>query len=247
MSKETERRFGIEIELEEVQIPDSIHTEWQAVSDGSLRNGVELITRGSGVPYEEAMSLLERLEPVLSSAHVTWRCGMHVHTNMRDLGRLGAMRFVLGYLTIEPLLFEWANTWSFYERNKSRFCEPLYGQSFSTMASRISAGEWNSFTKYTALNLRTLNTFGTVEMRLFQTPTTVDTCKEVVDVCNSLRLLAEDKEVKFAGLFELSPKKMVKRILGEEVGTSLLKHGGKDVEALINRGKDATLSLLLEI
>jgi hypothetical protein len=175
-------RVGVEIELENLSELGFGRTSrrlvyWDAVTDGSLRNnGVEFITKGDGVGgdvlYKAAVELdafLKELRPDPS-----WRCSTHIHVDVRDFSLAQLKLFTLAYAYFERFLFKESG----WQRYKSNFCVPLgvAQEQIETLSDLFQYSDIDQFmihanqhwSKYTALNLSVVNTFGTFEFRMPQ-------------------------------------------------------------------------------
>lgn len=168
---------GIEIEVENCTLnleEDDLNRGLTLHNDGSLRNGIEFVTR-FGVTTRYALAYLKGLHDRFEKDTVTrhnnfsFRCGLHVHLDvgahtMRDLYKV-----FLTYCVVEPLLFAVSGG-----RNSNKFCVAAV-HSASTMDHLLHYGhteEWENFrqtlragNKYMAMNYRPLRRHGTLEFR----------------------------------------------------------------------------------
>lgn len=166
------RGVGIEIEIENVTgdqmraFADFRH--WRTTRDGSLRDGVELISnvvwgRDLGEALDEAFA-------VINENNVTWRCGLHVHVDVRDKNVRELHSICSMYATLERAMFLIEGN----DRHTSRFCVPWYSQPAfiaSVAAACIKDDVRNmdrgakQMGKYSALNLMPISRQGSVEFR----------------------------------------------------------------------------------
>lgn len=169
------RKVGIEIELENASNMMNINDRnWRAISDGSLRNGgVEYVTRGDGLCGNRLFQAIRYIDNHLSGSSVddSWRCSTHVHVDARDLNPRQIKNIFLVYAVFEKFLFKCSG----WHRYKNNFCVALgVGQSqidiLSNAWSRSDSAffdhlvqNWN---KYTAINVCTLSSLGTIEFRM---------------------------------------------------------------------------------
>ena len=163
--------FGLELETENVQ--NSYYTEflnnhrsyWRTEPDASLRNdGVEFVS----IPLKafQIEYALDQLQACYKTKYLKWtaRTSTHVHVNIRDLTLNQILNFILIYCAVERLLFNWVGN----ERKNNIFCIPLYKTWYYkyihlfTSNPLLSCKYWN---KYTALNIKPLVRYGTVEFR----------------------------------------------------------------------------------
>jgi putative amidoligase enzyme len=171
---------GIEVEVENFKpIPyekmnSRLSELWEVVRDGSLRNnGAELrfIDPLFGEDIIDAVHVLEteaKKYKWLSSP----RAGTHIHLDVRNLEFEELEKMCLLYCFAEPLFFAVGDP----TRANSNFCVP-WGKEQETMETMVhvkrASGDVKKkstmagFEKYSALNLRALIEFGTVEFRHF--------------------------------------------------------------------------------
>ncbi len=157
---------GVEVEVERVfkHAPISSIT---VTEDGSLKlQGYEFITIPMKFRYLEIE--LKRLLEGIKYCHISKRCSVHVHINMRDMMSDEIKGLVLIYMLYERLLFRFSgNRWP------NIFCTPLYN-----CPKMVHALLWNDpptdwkWQKYTAMNLKpiwgegaTKGRLGTIEFR----------------------------------------------------------------------------------
>ena len=187
------RCVGIEIEQEfDNNQPDlTLRSEyWQTKRDHSLRNvGIEYVTKilaPSDVP-----KAIEQVLPYISRGLDSWRAGIHVHIDARDLSEQELWRLGMLYAILEPLIFMWEGN----GRDHSRFCVPWYNASkgvASVMAGIMSdsprkAGDMlHKYGKYSALNLLPITSFGSVEFRHMQTTTDPARIMKYVMLCHCI-------------------------------------------------------------
>lgn len=163
---------GIEIELENVTNA-SLNTEyWRSISDGSLRNnGREFVFNGPKGGRDLFLACVE-LDTFLSRQQVdgNWRCSTHVHVNMRMATVRQLKNTIIGALIYEKLLFRLSG----FHRYSNNFCAAF---GFAQHQLAILAAAWDmedsdflnyvctSWDKYSALNLRPLASYGSIEFR----------------------------------------------------------------------------------
>ena len=113
-----EHAVGVELELENIRYfrreekyPD-IFQFWNAVEDGSLRQGTEFIF---SEPYKAAniSRALEVMDEFLKvykyngkPAKISDRCSVHVHLDVRDMTSEDLNNLVLVYMFFERVLFK---------------------------------------------------------------------------------------------------------------------------------------------
>ena len=173
---------GLELELEGVShgvvmdgAPIDVRSLWRFELDGSLRGrNFEAIFKEplAGVDVTHAVtalcSHLEQHDKQLRTGH---RTSTHVHVDARDLSPDQLQKMVVIYIIFERALFHYAG----HNRANNNFCMPM-GNYVDLLRgiSCIGSKDWNGFDnciqgieKYSALNLRALREFGSVEFRQF--------------------------------------------------------------------------------
>lgn len=168
--------FGVELEMEPTEQSSAGQRELVKLlggsrkngnnyilkSDGSLNNGVELVTmpftleqhkEGKVVKWEKLLSAVNRGK-AMSGAHTT-RCGMHVHINKAALSALtiGKMLVFLNSETLSPLIS------SIAQRSSSSYCSRDSGK-------KIVDGARQSSNRYDILNVS--GSHPTCEVRMFR-------------------------------------------------------------------------------
>lgn len=177
---EQDLMYGLELEYENMEVPEGRIPLWNITGDGSLRNGgIEYVS----VPLnrDELSVALDTLATHLDGENPdpSPRCGIHVHMNMRpnNVGQL--FSFLTAYVLLEPSIFQHFCP----ERITSSFCVPVYKNNFMVNRAHdavqaVRRGGRNPLntllntSKYSALNVASLSRFGTVEAR--QLPATLD-------------------------------------------------------------------------
>ena len=179
---------GIEIEVE-----GQIHTDravfsaigkfsdkkiaqyWSVVSDGSLRDGCELVTPILfGDDLVQAIGALEKInEKLVYRPSFSHRCSTHVHLDARDLDKDQLLSLIFIYYLYEKYLFSY---WG-ERRYNNIYCIPLNKchQFISTVGALIRETNegtiLNTFQainereRYCAFNLNALLKYGSVEFR----------------------------------------------------------------------------------
>lgn len=165
-------RVGIEIELENTSyIPELVY--WEQKGDGSLRNGTEFVFREPlGGEYVE--SALAELHSALrtSGASSGWRTSVHVHVDVRDLTVEQLKRFIALYMIFEKPLYRFAGL----QRESNIYCmsyheSPVSIARLADCFSSLGGMEvWRvaEQSKYSGINVKALNTFGSVEFRMHE-------------------------------------------------------------------------------
>ena len=156
---------GIEVEVE--NLTDRVITInnqiWTATDDGSLRNhGREFITRPSS-PKQVETAINNLFDNLPKDVHFSPRTSIHVHLNCRELTLKQIYNIVILYQCFEDLLYDFAGK----ERKKSIFCVPIGNtQYYNGFKSVCFQGDvYRYWSKYTGLNVKPINEYGTIEFR----------------------------------------------------------------------------------
>ena len=162
--------IGIELEVEgRADWPDV--NGWNKEADGSLRDGIEYVFDGPkggahAVRNIKAMARMIEENPVDNS----FRCSTHIHLDVRDMDFEELRRLVIAYTMMEGVMFQHCSM----DRRYSNFCTPFF---LNTYLPRLFANSMKDprdnnrihhiggWPKYTALNLKPLTSYGSVEFR----------------------------------------------------------------------------------
>lgn len=166
------RYVGVEVELENVseEQSDSMRgfEHWSTTTDGSLRNGIELIS--DVMLGADAEAAIDEVFSVITDRNVTWRTGLHVHVDVRDKTAKELHSICSLYAVLERAMFAVEGN----NRHTSRFCVPWYTQ--PTQISMIAkaciddevgdlSDNANRMGKYSAVNLNPISRQGSIEFR----------------------------------------------------------------------------------
>ena len=159
---------GIEIELEGTFPNVRDMKRWRAVQDGSLVGGVEFVSEpvwGTAISdaLEEIDIILGNSEPVIS-----FRTSTHIHINCLDITEHQLVKMIHLYILYELPIFRMHEG-----RTDNIFCVPAYSsvaiqKAYAALFDYVTGngrGQWALRSKYAALNINSLNTFGTLEFR----------------------------------------------------------------------------------
>lgn len=185
---------GIEIEIEG-EVPEITSSKyWQSKPDGSLRGGLEYVTKGAVAidKVEQALKFLNKIfDKHEAKPSFSFRTSVHVHLNCLDMDWKEIAKFTYLLWIFEPILIELSGE----RRRGNRFCLTTQQaevpvdymlQSFNYHPDqyRYLLHLFNpDFCKYSAINLATLRTFGTIEVRTMEG--TIDTAR-IVSWCKLL-------------------------------------------------------------
>lgn len=162
---------GIELEIEGRNLPASAPEQWDVKRDGSLRNGLEYVFRGplGSVATKEALEALgEHLKASGAEPSYSFRTSSHVHVNVSNL-EMDVVKTMAALFTLFE--DEYINFCS-RTRKANRFC----------LSSKDAEGVIHNLKrfleagvvpprdrgKYSAMNLCTLEQFGTLEFRTLE-------------------------------------------------------------------------------
>lgn len=182
--------FGVELEMEPSR---STETQQRALitalggstgknfilkSDGSLNNGVELVTMpftlaqhldGSGVPW---VKTLEAVKTLARSGAGTTSCGIHIHINKKALSALtiGKMLVFLNDPGLAPLITIIA------QRASSSYC--------TRSVKKLTDGTRSSESRYDIMNVSVRHP--TCEIRMFRGNVTPERVFKNIEFCHAL-------------------------------------------------------------
>ena len=190
-----EHSVGVEVELEGIRYSKAdakyppLFDLWSYHEDGSLRNGSEFVFKGGlrGANIIAALDLfrdfVEKWESRNPAILISDRCSVHVHLDIRDLDLLQIRNLVMWYIFVERAMFSLVDK----SRAKNNYCRPVTDSDFIdsfqqiysyvhhykgslTKHSRSLYDRFFEFSqsiceKYSAFNMKTSRTIGTVEFR----------------------------------------------------------------------------------
>lgn len=171
------RKIGVEFELENIiyHIEAGRYPLLRFSTDNSLRNnGIEITT----IPVKGTNILLalDQLQKWIKDSNnkpvCSARTGLHVHIDMRDVDIKQLINVLTTYLIVEESLFKYCGE----DRKQNPYCSPLsncignfteykLADLLSTSDSKILRA-LDKHIKYSALNLRPLISYGTIEFRM---------------------------------------------------------------------------------
>lgn len=160
---------GIEVELEGFKKgPHDDLKYWKLEHDGSLRdNGIEFILRVplTGVDLEAAAMEMER-EVQESGALGNHRCSTHIHLDVRNFTIQQIRLLSMVYAMYEKFLFKYVGG----NREDNFYCVPVYRSldNRQKIVHALSTGRFRHAPKYSAFNIRPVNSLGSVEFRMQQ-------------------------------------------------------------------------------
>lgn len=164
---------GIEVELENLN--DELEgwprvDGWEKKDDGSLRDGREYVFDGPQSGDTALASINAIAEALDGNVDPTFRCSTHIHLDIRDMEWSQYEKFVLAYMVFEDVFFDHCDAY----RRQSNFCIPfqnngwlaeLFGRTILVREEHQKLRACQQWPKYSALNLQTTSSFGSVEFR----------------------------------------------------------------------------------
>lgn len=196
---------GVEIELEKVNFKSAVPNTCNVTEDGSLKdNGAELVTIPIQFKYLEVE--LQRTLGSLQSSHVSQRCSIHVHLNVRDFSLEELQCFTALYMIFEKSLYNYSgNRWN------NIFCVPLAMNTlivknfFNKVQQGYIPNENNSWYKYFGFNLSPIyggesTRIGTIEFRHMCGTTDIKWIINWINLIVSLKISA--KNMKYAEIVQ---------------------------------------------
>lgn len=210
---------GVEIELENTRGLYQKYFKsgfWTVYEDGSLRNyGTELIM---GVAYDhkkyhpllgqDIITALDDLDSGLKAwtsetgriPEATYRTGLHIHLDVRDLVIEELRRLVLLFIIFERSLFAYSSD----GRESSSFCRPVFStdqikedliEFFTTSREESSITCLSGFDKYHACNLLSITHRGSIEFRMHRGTYNSDEILRWINILIALKIAAQNKDL----------------------------------------------------
>lgn len=214
----TEPWFGFELELEEAylngeRLCSRCFTKEEVAyfttkDDGSLRGeaGVEIVFR-KPFNYEESMEALEVLSGSIRSrltCKQTPRCSMHYHVSLPDTSQLAVLSALS--LLLEGFLFEFVDvtrqtneysraSWNLTGSGKQQFVANALVAALADNDTWINYDPSGNMSKYEAINLTSLRSYGSVEFRMCPATLELDHTSGFLKILNSIAVLASRTSV----------------------------------------------------
>jgi hypothetical protein len=235
------RRFGIEIEVERLTTEQArfglrLPRGWKVTSDGSLRNGSEMVsppmTIGDFAQVEQVLRQLRNAD-----AKTSERCSIHIHVDGSGFDLESIKRLVKNTRAYEPWIYQIARGGDGEHRggrngNHYRFCKPIeeVHRSGETDYDRlVKANNFKRFwevwygrprqelpgifscrynpTRYRGLNLHSFNYRGTIEFRYFDGTLNPADIKAWVTLCLRLVLKSLNEPAVLRGVKVMEPSR----------------------------------------
>lgn len=235
---------GMECEIEDIedyQLGDS--GRWSATEDGSLRNsGREFISLplGKAELIDAFKHLHTRLLYKTDNKQVRFspRTSIHVHVNCLELSTEQVKQIVMWYVLFEPIFFRIAAP----NRRNNIHCVGLDQTILNEFYKRNLEYLHGKWSKYTALNLLPLSSFGTLEFRHLEGTDDVAKVAEWLTILENLWTFGKDTKLSREHVF--SDETVRQNFLKIFAGTSFIKYADLLPTMLSDSLMDVKLSLL---
>lgn len=170
-------RFGVEIEYEGIHRDiDTLHDlinnsgYWLFTEEPCLRDSGGEIIFSRPLTHRESIEALSAAFTKLQHAYVNHLTGMHVHLDFRKATLKQVHRFVVLYALFESALFSLSNK----ARHENIYCPSISsatGIIESLAPLRRDELDLDALCKYSPVNLACLPDKGSVELRIWESPT----------------------------------------------------------------------------
>ena len=138
-------------------------SEWDEDRQATRYKGGEAIAPiGKGDAHLDEISAVMRALKS-AGASVDTNAGMHVHLNMKDMGKEGLAEYVLMWAGLEPFIFGLVSP----SRRNNRFCEPMSITDAQNIANQFRS-RGSAYGNRGALNITCYPKLGTFEIRMHQ-------------------------------------------------------------------------------
>jgi hypothetical protein len=244
--------IGVEIEVENVrsesvrrtgEVSEELRAEaylWDIKRDGSLRNnGQEFTTVGDGLFGDDLIAALEQFFEL--GKKYEWagsdRTSIHIHMDVGNMNPTHDFYILcLLYAYFEKSLFKYVG----HDRESSTFCLPWHkAQKSLGMVSKICCSmgdtkdegltsllaDYQREEKYSALNVGSLSTYGTVEFRHLSNDMSLERVTNWINLLMCLRKAAETYSTRYAQVSEFleyltttNPELVIEEVFGTWAG-----------------------------
>lgn len=219
---------GIEIEMEgnrDFPTGSLLPPPWVATSDNSLRgHSVEYVTNGA-IPINQVDSTIKGLKDILAATRVTvhksFRAGVHIHINVREMNLNQVVNFACLYFILEHALVRYCGK----DREGNLFCLRLEDAE-APLFFLENAVKDNSFTwfhqdviRYASLNLRSISRHGSMEFRAMETNPDLSKISEWANLLYNIKevSLRNDRKDVVQDISFYGPENWLIQKFGEEV------------------------------
>lgn len=229
----TEGAIGVEVEMEmaePVMFPETILKKWRVDQDGSLKGyGYELVLRKpeGRQAVENSVSLLkEGIAATGIPINKSIRAGVHVHLNMQENSVADIYRMMACYFPLETVLTRFCGD----GREGNLFClraqdaEYMLDQAQKSLAANDLHLLRTNQLRYSAFNLQSLFTYGSLEFRALATKPELDNILPWVDILLALKKYTENIPSAWESIAQISgegPREWMYKVFGKELGDLL--------------------------
>lgn len=243
---------GIEVELEGLSYRSfngsSLQREyqgyfrlWTAVEDGSLQDGIEFICKEplKGGLLSEAITGLNHAISSRRGVRATQRCGVHIHCDVRDYSASEIINTLLVYMVFERAIYSYVSP----TRYKNTFCRPLASSDFrdtitgllesfihesdeEKLDHLLNLVENGRVDKYSGLNLRTIQNYGSFEFRMHEGVTDIERLFPWINILHTIMSIGKTTSIEtIISMYEADPNEVYKML-----SDTMLNATGKSIE-----------------
>jgi len=194
---------------------------WRTENDGSLRGESYEYVLTQPIERKNVGQALSSLQQKLSKSALepSNRCGVHVHINVQSLTSSQLISFIVLYLCIENVLTKWCGE----DRVGNLFCLRVVDAEYilDSVMEFMATGNIRIFqndVRYGAMNLSSLNKYGSLEFRAMRTPADFG----LVDTWVDMLLRVFDKSKEFPNAWDIptalsvaGPEMFLEQTMGE--------------------------------
>jgi len=216
------KEVGIEIEMEGVDLVSVNDGVWRTENDGSLRGESYEYVLDAPIERSNVGKALSSLQTKLARSRLrpSNRCGVHVHINVQSLTSSQLISFIVLYLCMENVLTKWCGE----DRVGNLFCLRAVDAEYilDAIIEFMANGDISIFqndVRYGAMNLSSLNKYGSLEFRAMRTPADFG----LVDTWVDMLLRVFDKSKEFPNAWDIptalsvaGPEMFLEQIMGEQ-------------------------------
>jgi hypothetical protein len=238
--------FGIELEVEgepRVTPLGALYKYFNSVPDGSLRDGVELVS--IPLTFEQAQEAADMYTAYCANIRVNLspRCSTHIHVNIQDMEYEQLRSFIWLAAALEPVLLRYCSEL----RNHNTYTVPMYNatnlvQWWRDLLKHMQAGNRDNVQamltggapKYCAVGAFRMYEYGTIEFRMF--PGCKDGRKLMgwIGMLNSIRELAMTHSVEL--LRDRKIQQGVRTLLTEQLLEMRKAVSLSELDSLVEKG-----------
>lgn len=186
-----DRLIGVEIELEKWGNEVNDLKYWRLEHDGSLRNnGIEFVLRQPLTGLDLQLAAQEAEDAIRqSNPEANHRCSTHIHVDVRDFTTDQVSLMTMVYGMFEKMLFNYVGG----DREHNFYCMPMYNSLDNRMniSKSLASHSYGNTPKYSAINLRPIMSFGSIEFRMHQAVMTADEIVEWARIIQRIAMYAK--------------------------------------------------------